>query len=325
MKARGFIVMAALAGCGQPEPLPCTGVGVGVCSADGLCIDGFCADSDPTCGTGYRFDESAGSLAGTCADPGGSGSGNGNGDAGGGETLSDPVIQLLESDLHKVVDATHAVNDIDTPCAAAGGVDVMFQIDVPSDFTRLYIDTDNTTFDSVLAVYAGTCQTAPTKQPMDCISNTHVWSCSAQTKRWSRNLAPGTHCIVIDQAIQNPTHAIASLNLMLGPPAVDAIVGTTVASTCGHDEWTPNPALCTAPDGPDATWFFMACSGNYRAKTQSSWPGDLETGTSVNPSMDCNTGAAGVYYDATKPAPMWIIAHQAAGACGQVSLTIAPY
>ena len=58
---RAFIAVVVLAGCGAPAPLFC--IDDSVCGG-GSCIDQFCADSDLTCSSGYRYHESAGERAG---------------------------------------------------------------------------------------------------------------------------------------------------------------------------------------------------------------------------------------------------------------------
>ena len=315
MKAAAVIVVAALVGCGDLVPLPCTGAGNGVCRAEGMCINGFCANADGSCASGYRFDDSAGSLGGTCADPGG-GSGSGSGS----ENFADDPVQLAPNETFMVVDASHAVNDIEPGCGATGGVDVMFDIDVVAPKNRLYIDTYSTTYDVVLAVFTGPCAAVDPSKKIECVES-GPRACSATAKQWSRNLSPGSYCIVVDQATTTTTHPTVTINLAHELSAPDAIVGSNGGTTCGHDEWFP-AAQCTAPNGPDATWFFMSCGGNYEAvTTPSAWPGDLEAYDSVN-TMECQVGQTGVYFDPVRPAPAWFIAHQAAGSCGPLSLVI---
>ncbi|HEY5925041.1 MAG TPA: hypothetical protein VIV11_25340 [Kofleriaceae bacterium] len=313
VKVRGVMVMAALAGCGQPTPLPCTGYGVGVCSAEGLCIAGWCAEPDMDCASGYRYHESAGSLGGDCTDGSGSGSG------GSGQTFADDPHVLLPGDIPMTVDASQAADDVDPACAAPDGKDVMFDITVPIDLTRIYVDTHETNYPIVLAVYEGSC-VSQTKKFIECV-DAGLGSCDAKTKQWSKVLRPGPHCIVVDQppgVLGSPN--LAAVRAMFGPPVQPATAGVTSGSTCAND-WGPS-STCISPDGPDTGWFFMACSGNFTARIPTPWVGDLELRGGDGAPLACTDAGAGLAFSMTRPEPRWIVAHQDGGSCGTVTITI---
>jgi hypothetical protein len=316
VKVRAFIVMAALAGCGEPTPLFC--LDDSTCSG-GVCIDKFCAQSDLACLSGYRYHESAGEKAGECTGEGNGGGGSGSSD--GGTGVADPVQTLPPGEGGATVNASEANDDIRPPCATnPTGRDVMFEITVVSGLTRLYVDTFLTSFDVVLAVYEGACASiSSATNPLGCVNATSADACDTRTMMWSQNVRPGTHCIVVDQAGMGAAAAI-HVRAIHGPPAITASVGVTSGTTCGHDAFDPGN-LCTVPNGPDETWFFKACSGTYNAATPVGWPGEIEARTETV-KYDCDLGESGADFTFTKPGPVWLIAHQSAGACGALSLDI---
>ncbi len=317
MTVRAFIVMAALAGCGQPTPLlcndnaPCLG---------GVCIAQYCADPDLTCESGYRYGDSAGPNAGECTGSGnGGGSGGGSGD--GGESFGDQVAMLVLDGSPTTVNAATAQDDVAPSCATAGGVDVMFQANVTVGGV-LYVDTLGTSFDAVLAVYAGTCADVKLSGAADdaCIS-TGPNACSATTKQWATLVAPGSYCFVVDQATSNATHATATVRAKLGPPAAPAQMGANTATTCGRDYW---PANCAGDNGEDATWFFSACGGSFSVDPVSptTWVGDLQVfGLGAAPVI-CDLGANGAPFSLAQPGPAWVVAHEIDTSACTTNLTI---
>ena len=324
MKAAAVIMMAALAACGDTTPLPCTGEGFGVCAEGGQCIHGFCANADGACASGYRYDQSAGTNAGECADPGG-GSGSGNaGTDGGGIPGNDEPIMVDDTATHVLAPATNAVDDIKPSCGTTGGIDVMFDVNVVTPYNRLYLNTEGTSFDVVLAVYSGGCATAAPADELDCVAS-GARACSGTAKQWSRNLAAGRYCVVVDQMTVSTTHSAVVLNLMSGPPALDATVGANPSTTCGHNDWQPYPGCPIGYNGPDVAWFFMTCGdADYSITTApTSWAGDLEEGSPVS-TPQCDAGAAGHDLYEIRPTGRWYIAHQVNSACSSVSLVVTP-
>jgi hypothetical protein len=310
VKVRAFIVMVALAGCGEPTPLFC--LDNATCSG-GQCIDQFCADSDFTCASGFRFHESAGEKAGECTN-------DGSGNGGSGETFDDTVTQLVPGEAGGSADASTAQDDITPSCAAnPTGRDVMFEITVPASYTRLYVDTFQTQFDVVLAVYEGSCASITAAKELGCVAS-GIHACDQRTMQWSANVRAGVHCIVVDQAGTGVATTVR-VRGMYGPSAQTAQLGaTTTGTTCGHNAFIPSGA-CAVPNGPDETWFFMACPGLYTAMTSAPWPGDIEARTETV-QYDCEQADVGADINLTKPGPVWLIAHQASGTCGTVSLDI---
>jgi hypothetical protein len=283
-----------------------------------LCIDQYCAESDLACASGYRYHESAGERAGECT-AGSWGSGGGGSD-GGGEPFADPVTTVPPGELGVSVDASTAQHDVTPSCATnPTGRDVMFEITVPASLPRLYVDTYETQFDIVLAVYEGSCATITPARELGCVNSTSPHACDSRTMQWAANVRAGVHCIVVDQAAAgSPTSA--HVRGLYGPTAQTAELGTTSGTTCGHNAFTPAGA-CSVPNGPDETWFFMGCQGLYTAMTDVSWPGEIEARTE-NVQYDCAQGEVGADFTLARPGPVWLIAHQAAGTCGTVSVDI---
>lgn len=299
--------MVALAGCSEPMPLPCADNAT--CSG-GVCIDGFCADADTTCASGFRYHESAGSLAGDCT----AGAGSGTGNAG-----SDMFYALSTDGAPTAVDASAAHDDIKPQCAAAGGVDVMFDVSVPSGLTRLYVDTTQTDYDIVLAIYDGPCASTA-KTEIACIAS-GANSCDSRTKQWSEILQPGAYCVVIDQPAPAAAH-VATARAITGPPSIAGRIGANSASTCGHNEWYPASNCIVQDDIEDTSWFFMGCSGTWHVTAASAWIGDLEALTLGVP-LACGDRVAGITYTQTKPGPWWLVAHQdSSQACGTLTATV---
>jgi hypothetical protein len=314
---RAVIVMAALAGCGEPTPLVC--LDSAACGG-GRCIDSFCADADPTCNSGFRYHESAGAQAGECTAGTGSGGGGASDDGG---TFADPIVPLPPGELGTSVSATTAQHEITPSCATnPTGVDVMFEIVVPADLTRLYVDTDQTTFDVVLAVYEGSCAAATPAKELGCVDPNDFTACSTRTMQWSANVRAGVHCIVVDQA-STAAASLVHVRGLYGPAAPLAQLGNNAGTTCGQDTFVPN-GYCTALDGPDEAWFFMQCGGSYLATAATSWPGDIEVGTETA-QYDCQPGNTGALFTLARPGAVWIVAHQASSTCSTVTLNVAPY
>jgi hypothetical protein len=313
---RAFIVMAALAGCGQPSPLFCADDGS---CGGGLCIDQLCAQSDPACASGYRYHESAGEKAGDCT---GQGSGSGNGtDGGNGEAADDPITTLTTEDP-TLVDASKARDDFAPSCATNPmGRDVMYEIDVPAGFPRLYVDTYLTMFDVVLAVYEGSCASITASHELGCV-NSGAHACDSRTMQWSKNVRAGVHCIVVDQAGSGPASNVF-VRAITGPAATSAEKGVTSGNTCNMNRFGPS-VTCTAPDSIDTAWFYAACPGSWLAMLPASWPGDIEART-ASQTYDCQPADTGALFVLSQPGPVWLIAHQAGGSCGAVSVNVQPY
>lgn len=309
MRVGAFIMMAALVGCGEPTALPCADNPT--CSG-GLCIDGFCADQDTACQSGYRYGDSAGDRAGDCT---GGGAGSGSGNAG-----PDMIYTLTNDGAPTVVDASNAHDDVKPQCAGVGGVDVMFDVSVPSGLTRLYVDTSQTDYDVVLAIYDGPCASSA-KTELACIAS-GAGSCDARTKQWSEILNPGAYCVVIDQPAAGASH-VATARAIIGPPSIAGRIGANSATTCGHNDWYPSTGCIVQSDVEDTSWFFMGCSGTWKATAGMAWVGDLEVFLPLGEPYGCADRVTGITYPQTKPGPFWLVAHQdVSQSCGTLTATI---
>jgi hypothetical protein len=60
-------LLLALPGCFQTLSFHC-GADNARCGAGGMCVGGYCAFAAPACASGYRYDQSAGTLAGRCTE-----------------------------------------------------------------------------------------------------------------------------------------------------------------------------------------------------------------------------------------------------------------
>lgn len=314
--ARAITVMALLAaGCGEPQALPC--FDDGVCGG-GQCVEGFCADHDSACASGLRYHESAGELAGECTFGGGSG---GKGDGSGSAT---DIYVLGESNT---VNAATARDDITPSCAAPGGKDVMFDVDVRTP-SRLYVDTYGTTYGVVLAVYDGTCAAlTPGSLELACAYAT----CGPTTQQWSEILGPGAYCVVVDQlSAQEPAGALV-VRSRLGLPSPlgnDAADGNlqNIGTTCGPDLVQ---ASCNAQSAGDASWFFMTCGQKtFWVDTcdDLAFEGYVTAFGLGRTALACTPGCSGpaMQLVLSTPSPFWVVADDIASvACGSVQVYVA--
>lgn len=312
MTARAFIVMAALAGCGQPKPLHCNDDSP---CLDGVCIDSYCAVQDVTCASGYRYDQSAGDYADECTM---SGHGGGWGSGNGGDTITETVYALTTDGAANPVPASTATDDVDPTCAHPDGRDVMYELTLPAR-QRVYLDTFASTYNVVLAVYSGACKSSA-KSQIACVSS-GPGACDAQTMQWSGDLNAGTYCIVVDQpAIASPQ--LASVRALVGQPDIPtARVGSNLVDTCADDAW---PSGCYVGNAEDATWFFMACGNtSWSVSAPMTWTGDLEARTLRNEVLDCYAGADIITFNLAMPGPVWLIAHtDPARVCGTINVQV---
>jgi hypothetical protein len=320
VKALALIGVALVAGCGQPTPLQCAAVAT--CGVAGVCVDGYCAEPDPSCTTGLRYHESAGELAGECTLSGdGSGSAGDGGGSGGG---SGEIWKLLDTN---VIDASSAKDDVKPSCGVAGGRDVMFDVTITGN-QRLYVDTFGTGYGVVLAIYAGTCASlTAASSDVSCVAT----SCSDYVKQWSELLAAGNYCVVVDDSdpIDPPTQLV--VRSKLGPPSPRGVVSAgsvmlNTSSTCTADQLR---ATCNPDTGGEASWFFMTCGGvNLVADTcdDADYQGYLTAfglGTAALACVDgCATQAINV--PLATPSPLWVVADDIASvACSPVSVYVA--
>lgn len=313
MRARAVMVMVLVVGCGEPTPLAC--FDDGVCGG-GLCIEGFCADYDDACASGMRYHESAGGRAGECTGP------VGNGGGGSGDSAID-VYVLAESNA---VDATNARDDIAPSCAARGGKDVMFDVDVRTP-SRLYVDTYGTTYGVVLAVYEGTCATlTPASLELSCTYAT----CGPTTQQWSDILGAGAYCVVVDQlSAEEPAGAlVVRSKLGLPSPLGNDAVHTNlqnIGTTCGPDLVQ---ASCNAQSAGDASWFFMTCGkATFWVDTcdDPGFEGFLTAFGLARTALACTTGCNGPAMQVALPAPspIWVVADDITSvACGSVMVYV---
>ena len=315
MKAASIVVVAAVAAgwlaCGEPTPLPCSD---DVTCGDGKCIGGFCAGTDLTCASGFRYYESAGSLAGQCT--------------GSGASL-EPVDVAHE--LHEgenPIAAVDAKDNVESPCAPVGARDVRFKLHLATE-RRLYLDTYKTSYPVMLAIYATSCDSLAAASLRYCNTGT---TCDPKTRQWSEILAPGDYCIVAEQADLQQRPASLVVRARLGVPVVAAAMPVDVASSCTSNEIAPT---CNSPSGAEGALFYMTCGGHYSLDA------------CMTDTVDCQyfNGVLAVYglsplplacasilppqpaidLLVTEPAPMWLVADSPAGAaCHSLSITVQP-
>ncbi len=155
------------------------------------------------------------------------------------------------------------VNDnnwIDAPgCGAQGGRDLFYQFTLPAQEV-VYWDTFQSNFDSVVRLYDGAC--AALGGLLECTND----ACTGKQSQGARDLAAGTYCLVVDQAIAGATTGTLRLNIIRGgrsgsplPNRAGSVTGDTTGklnlatSTC-----EPRTAQ------PDDGWYFTTCPGTAR-------------------------------------------------------------
>jgi hypothetical protein len=88
---------------------------------------------------------------------------------------------------------TNAHDDAAPSCGGAGGRDLFYELVVPAQQV-VYVDTEASTVDGVIAIHAGPCTTAAAE--IACSNNpcdTYLFAQFAGT------LAPGTYCMIVDE------------------------------------------------------------------------------------------------------------------------------
>lgn len=313
MRAASIVAMAAAAAgwlaCGEPTPLPCSD---DVTCGDGKCIGGFCAGTDLACASGFRYFESAGSLAGQCT--------------GSGSPL-DPIDVTHE--LHEgenPVAAAEAKDNVESPCAPTGARDVRFKLHLDTQ-RRLYLDTYKTTYPVMLAVYGSSCDSLVAASLRYCDSGT---TCDANTKQWSEILVPGDYCIVAEQADLQQRPASLVVRARLGLPVVAAAMPVDLASSCTSNEVAPS---CNSPSGAEGALFYMTCGGHYSLDACMTdavdcpiFDGVLAVYSLSPLPLACapiQPPAPALDLTVTEPAPMWLVADSRAGAvCHSLSVRV---
>src|SRR5262249_50304408 len=125
-----------------------------------------------------------------------------------GDTPADPLpLAAMQS-----LDLAAFGDDITTSCGSAGGHDAFFEV-VIATRSRLHVDTLDSDFHSVLAVFRGAC--AGRGEMQACLAN----SFGTGFPQWSDVVDPDTYCVVVDQfdGAETASHLVVHSSLELTP------------------------------------------------------------------------------------------------------------
>ena len=353
--------IAVLASCGDIGPYRCATQAqcLAANAAEGYCTPyGYCAFPDPSCpaislGNGYRYDESAGPLAGGCVseEPGppppcpeieicGDGCALPN--------QSDTIcpendrpagaLKLLPYFGYHEISLAYSHDDMTPNCASPGGRDLFYEVDIPASAgaLRLYLAI-YTDFNSVLAVYS-----LPCAELVDRVSrgmSTSHRACIVGAacpdpgyeglRVWTDNLDPGSYCMVLDQ--QGPADAELSAGMAyvianFGPPAEQLPVPAQLtANTC-----TGENVLGSCQGGAATTeqlYFLSVCPGTLSASTCAQSPafgGRLELFDAFGVLRLCTAGcdAGDPFSTAVTANGYWLAVEQAPAVCEEVVVDV---
>jgi hypothetical protein len=141
-----------------------------------------------------------------------------------------------------------------TDCGNQGGRDVFYQLTLTAPEV-VYFDTFGSNFDSVIRIYAGSCAALGAVQ--QCSDD----ACGQQRTQVARELAAGTHCIVLDQYSSTVTAGSLVLNVKRGGRAGTPLAagnGSVSGTTTGKTHLSV--ASCEANTmQPDVAHFFTSC------------------------------------------------------------------
>lgn len=156
----------------------------------------------------------------------------------------------------------NAHDDVSTSCGGAGGRDLFYELVVPAQQV-VYIDTETSTADAVIALRAGPCTI--TAQELACSND----PCTGQTfAQVARTLAPGTYCMVVDEATATGNQLVIDVfyagrdgtQLTGTPPYV--VSGDTCA---GADVTDPSCEMQANNPGTakDDMFWYTRCGGTH--------------------------------------------------------------
>jgi len=139
-------------------------------------------------------------------------------------------------------------------CGDQGGRDVFYTFTLPADEV-VYFDTFNSSFDSVVRVFAGACM-AP-----GAVARCEDDACSSTRSQGALQLAAGTYCLVVDQFSNAATTGSATLTFRRGGRtglALANLSGTRTGTTTG--KVNQSIAGCESNSAqPDEAYFFLSC------------------------------------------------------------------
>ena len=141
-------------------------------------------------------------------------------------------------------------------CGQQGGRDVFYQFTLPAEEV-VYWDTFGSSFDTVVRVFAGACNSLGALKA--CTDD----ACSTQRSQGALDLLAGTYCLVVDQYSAAATTGSVSLKFVRGGRTgigFSAASGTLTGTTTGKNNHTV--AGCEANSAqPDVGYFFLTCPG----------------------------------------------------------------
>ncbi|MDQ3367917.1 MAG: MopE-related protein [Myxococcota bacterium] len=166
-------------------------------------------------------------------------------------------------------------------CGLQGGRDVFYQLTLPAPEV-VYFDTFGSSFDTVIRGFAGSCAALGAIQ--SCADD----ACGTQGSQGARELAAGTHCVVVDQYASTSTTGALVLTVKRGGRAglaLPAASGSVSDTTTGKAHLSV--AGCESNTlQPDVGHFFTSCPGTTTVSANTC------SGTAFDAVLSLRSGAA---------------------------------
>ncbi len=180
-------------------------------------------------------------------------------------------------------------------CGNQGGRDVFYTFTLPAAEV-VYFDTFNSSFDSVVRIFAGTCPS------LGAVQRCEDDSCSGTRSQGAVQLAAGTYCLVVDQFSNTATTGSSTLTFKRGGrtgTALTELSGTKTGTTTGKTN--VSIAGCESNSSqPDEAYFFLTCPSTTYAVSANTCTGTawdsviyLRRGTATGGDTACSDDVSG--------------------------------
>jgi hypothetical protein len=246
------------------------------CAPDGTCPAGLVCTAAGTCETTNTAPPDAASLA--CVPSGPELCGDGiDQDCDGSDPpcpandTADGAIDVTNGGTFTVdLSAAHADADpgSDALCGSAGGRDVFFKVHIMAP-EAYYLDTFDSSFDTVIRVYHGPCNGNATPSSATC----HDDQCDTTQTQNVWDLGFGQSCIVVAQKSSAETTGALTLHVERGHRSGQGIdLGTPVTGdTTGAKDQSTGVAgpTCSDAAAPDTGYHFTICPATTNTGTAS--------------------------------------------------------
>lgn len=249
------------------------------------------------------------------------------------DTASGAIDVTMGGTFTVDLSAAHADADpgSDASCGTTGGRDVFYKVHITTP-ESYYLDTFDSSFDTVVRVYHGQCQGSGTPDSAECQDD----QCTTTQTQGVWDLGFGTSCIVVAQKSNAETSGALTLHVERGNRSGQPIdLGTPVTgdTSTGKNQSTPVVGgVCVDGMTPDADYHFTVCpnvTGNVTATACNATTAFASETYIVGPAGQLACGACGdsgmpstaAVSDVTGPHMYWIIVDgTAAGADGGYEL-----